>query len=110
MGTVVSFKENREAKIPKGPYCNGCPYHEHIGTDYLLRDLVMKDTIKGYKLDEGERFVLCPHKDNCTANCISGGVPNCRVQRVRCNYMNYQDDTEESLLWDKVKECGINNG
>lgn len=25
----------------------------------------------------------------------------------RCEYMNYTDFNEESLLWDYVKECGV---
>ncbi len=108
MGKIVNFKENKEAKIPEGMYCNGCPYHEYVGTDYLLRDLSMKDRLKEFTLEDDERFIVCPHSENCTANCISGGTPNCSVQRVRCKYMNYQDDTEDTLLWDKVKECGIN--
>ena len=109
MGKIVDFNQIREEKIPEGQYCDGCPYYEYIGTDYLLRDLKMKDKIKEFYLNKEDRWIKCPESSGCTSSCIKEGVPTCCVQRVRCNYMKYQDDHEDTLLWDKVKECGIND-
>ena len=36
------------------------------------------------------------------------GQPVCRVDRVACRYINLEDNNEDTLLFDKFKQCGIN--
>ena len=45
--------------------------------------------------------------DNCRHDCWKGENAKCKIHVVRCNYLNYTDDNEDSLLWDGCKECGI---
>ena len=83
--------------IPKGVYCydeNGmCPYHKYI------------DTISEYE-NNGNN---CQHRKDCDEVC--GTTPNnsCKTYVYKCEYMNYTDYEQESLLWDQVKECGEND-
>lgn len=108
MGEVVNLKEIKEEKIPKGRYCDNCPYYETIGINYLIRDLsIVTEELKSI-LSSKDQWKECPHSGNCTANCIRSGQPVCYEKRVRCDYLNYTDNNEDTLLHDGVKQCAIN--
>lgn len=85
-----------KSKIPGGIYCynnNGtCPYYNYVRTDRLYEN-------------NGEK---CPHRDKCDEECGTDSTNSCTVKVVECKYMRYVDECEDSLLWDMVKECGIN--
>jgi hypothetical protein len=90
---VISLKKRAMKKwIPKGMYCHsngGCKWWKYIKTIKLHRD------------------INCEHKNTCKEECWTTPKNSCQVKVCRCEYMGYTDWNEESLLWDKVKECGI---
>ena len=83
--------------IPKGIYCydeNGiCPYWKYLGLN------------ESY-LNNGEK---CEFRDACEEECGTNDNNSCVSRIVRCEYLDYTDETENSLLWDQCKECGIND-
>ena len=83
--------------IPKGTiYCYGengaCPYHRYI------------ETIKLYE-NNGEN---CEYRKTCDGICGTEPNNSCKILVYRCEYMDYTDKEQESLLWDSIKECGEN--
>jgi len=75
--------------IPKDTiYCNECKYLHHITT------IILNETNCEYAKD-------CEHKP-----CWSKPNNSCRTIVYRCDYLNYTDWEQESLLWDGCKECG----
>lgn len=83
--------------IPKGIYCYDekgmCPYHKYIKT-VLLHE------------NNGEN---CEHREDCDETCGTEFHNTCKVLIYRCEYMDYTDVEQESLLWDQVKECCEND-
>lgn len=88
-----------ENNIPKGIYCydeNGtCPYYEEVGTLYFSNKPEKKELLC-------DIFSECT-KDDPTTRCV------CPTKVIRCRYLDFTDFEEKTLLWDKVKECGIND-
>jgi hypothetical protein len=70
----------------KSPYCKWLKY---ITTIKLHRD------------------TGCEYADTCNEKYWSNSRNSCRNRVYRCEYLNYTDWTEDSLLWDACKECGI---
>ena len=68
--------------IPEGPYC-----YTSLGVEMTDRGPVIK-------------IKKCPYWEYVGP------------QRARCNFLKVDDDDEDAcgLLWDQVKECGINEG
>ena len=88
--------------IPKNTiYCDGCPYYENVGVKYICRDI-------NNPPDHEHDWETCPSSAGCTKTCWETPFSSCKSRIVRCNYMNYTDYDENSLLWDGCKECGIN--
>ncbi len=110
MASIVSMVEYKKSGIPYGSYCEGCSYYEYKGADYLLKSPEMIERVcKSLRSDENNRFIRCPYRTGCSLeDCICDGHPLCRVDRVTCRYLNLVDDNEDTLLYDKVKQCGIN--
>ena len=110
MAAIVSMVEYKTSAIPHGSCCDGCSYYEYKGADYLLKSPEMiKRVCKSLRTDKDNRFIRCPYRAGCSLeDCVCDGQPVCRVDRVACRYINYADDNEETLLFDKVKQCGIN--
>jgi len=75
-------------------YCGECPWRTHITDIYLNKE---------------EKN--CPFNDNCEDNhiCWTTAQTYCRTRVYRCEYLDYTDWNEDSLLWDEVKECGISD-
>jgi hypothetical protein len=78
--------------IPKNTlYCGNCPWRRYIKTIYY---------------NKNERN--CPYDECENSNiCWTSAQTSCRVRVYKCEYLNYTDWEEESLLWDGCKECGI---
>lgn len=79
--------------IPKNTlYCHNCKWRKYIKTITFNKD------IKN-----------CPHNNTCDSNdkCWTTPSTSCYVRVFKCEYMQYTDWNEESLLWDGCKECGI---
>lgn len=66
--------------IPKGCYCDNCKWWHHVKT---------------IKLDRSN----CGLKD-CKGKCYC-----CKIEVIKCEYMNYIDKDEDTYLWDRCKEC-----
>lgn len=76
--------------IPKGTlYCNNCKWDKYITTIKLHRD------------------TNCKHKNECNEECWTKPNNSCRIHVHRCEYLNYTDWEQDSLLWDGCKECGV---
>jgi len=94
MSEVVNInKQDMEKLIPKDTvYCHSCPWRKFIKTIY-------------YNKDEEN----CPYLLSCQDHDKCWTIPStsCRVNVWRCEYLDYTDETEESLLWDGCKECGV---
>ena len=82
-----------EKLIPNGIYCYGCPYYKYIETIQLFKN-------------NGE---ICPSRNECKEECGTTDSTSCTIKIIRCEYMDYTDYTEDTLLWDMVKECGVND-
>lgn len=88
-----------ESKIPEGFYCydeNGvCPYWKHIKTTRLYED----------------NAKLCQYRDDCNTfennECGVSPSKTCTTAIIRCEYLEFTDIDEDSLLWDQCKECNI---
>jgi len=82
--------------IPKGAYCHGkwtkkypnCKWRKYI------------TTIKMNKSN-------CEYSNECKEECWSKPNNSCYHVVYKCEYMKYIDWTQDSLLWDACKECGI---
>jgi len=74
--------------IPKDTsYCGRCKWHKYITT---------------IKLD---RNTNCKYL--CEEECWTTPQTCCRNTVYRCEYLNYTDWNQSSLLWDGCKECGV---
>ena len=71
--------------IPKGIYCDGCKWWHHIKTIKLNRN-------------------NCEYTE-CQEVCWTKPKNSCKVDIVKCDYMNYIDKNEDTYLWDRCKEC-----
>lgn len=95
-------KEEKKKLIPKGIYCdsNGeqCPWLRYIGERKL------------HAHPPSVEYKLCPESDECEEHCWTIPITYCWQSQsvVRCEYMDFTDWDEETLLWDGVKECGVN--
>lgn len=82
--------------IPKGAYCHGngakkypnCKWRKYIAT------------IKRNKSN-------CEYSNESKEECWSKPNNSCYHVVYKCEYMKYIDWTQDSLLWDACKECGI---
>ena len=90
-----------KSKIPHGAYCYGeggrddkCPYWEYVTTIIFYKD--SKNNCNSYD--------KCEDNDKCGTSFRT----SCKVDVIKCSYLNLIDKDEETLLWDQVKECGIN--
>lgn len=86
-------KLDMEKLIPKNtPYCDNCPWRKFIKT-----------------IEYNHNEKNCPYNGDCEdeGKCWTTPKTSCRVRVYRCEYLDYTDWTEESLLWDGCKECDI---
>ena len=113
-------KRIKKKKIPHGTYCHGrlvrnntggvdapemCPFWKYLGMTILHRDIAKADTIaKAYTDATGK---LCPHRATCTEPCWQTPKTQCKIRNVQCTYVHVIDTTEDTLLWDQCKICGI---
>ena len=82
--------------IPRGIYCHGngtkkypnCKWRKHIAT-------IKKDKSN------------CEYAFVCNEECWSKPSNSCYNLVYKCEYMKYIDWTQDSLLWDACKECGV---
>ena len=82
--------------IPKGMYCHGngtkkypnCKWRKYI------------TAIKKNKAN-------CEYANKCSEECWSKPSNSCYNLVYKCEYMKYIDWTQDSLLWDACKECGV---
>jgi hypothetical protein len=88
-------------KIPYGAYCYGrggrndkCPYWEFVGVKKIYEN----------SKENCEFYSICDNNEKCGTSLGT----TCEASVIRCNYLDLLDETEETLLWDQVKECGIN--
>lgn len=83
-------KKEMEKFIPKDtPYCRDCRWRKFIGEVKLHRD------------------TNCTLKDECKEVCWTTEQNSCRNLVFRCEYLDFTDYEQKSLLWDGCKECGI---
>lgn len=91
-------KEEMELQIPKNTnYCYTttenetivCPWYKFIG-------------IKKYDKTN------CEFANTCKEECWSHPLTSCKDRIVRCEYLDYTDEKEDTLLWNRCKECGVN--
>jgi len=78
--------------IPKNTiYCYDCKWWKFI------------------KVIELNRYnINCPNNDcKDKDKCWTTPSTSCRVKVCRCEYLGYTDSNEDSLLWDRCKECGV---
>lgn len=75
--------------IPKNtPYCRDCKWRHYITT---------------IKRDKSN----CEYVNECDEECWTKPENSCRDIVYRCDYLNYTDWEQESLLWDGCKECRV---
>lgn len=92
-------RRQKKKKIPKHTlYCDHCPFWQYIERTILCKD-VKNPPYPG-------KWKECEYQD-CEKGCWKTPQTSCSVRVVRCRYMKYTDEREESLLWDGCKECGI---
>ena len=80
--------------IPKGLCCHGNTRNSYC--KWLKY-------IKTIKRDKSN----CEYASSCDKICWSTPDTSCYNDVYKCEYLNYTDYTQESLLWDACKECGI---
>ena len=94
---VYSMKKRAMKKwIPEGCYCSGtgtkkypnCKWRKYCGTKKLNKD-------------------NCEFANECEGNCWTNPQNSCTHIIYKCEYMNFTDFNQDSLLWDGCKECGI---
>lgn len=78
--------------IPKGMYCSGCRYKKYITT---------------IKLNSHNCKYASSCDDGMNNACWSTPENSCRHVVYKCEYLNFVDWEEETLLWDGCKECGV---
>ena len=49
----------------------------------------------------------CEFSKECQSMTEGKGCSHCPTRVYKCEYMNYIDWDEDSLLWDECKECGV---
>lgn len=78
--------------IPKNTiYCDGCPYRHYITTVILNEN-------------------NCNYAEECEFKpCWTNPNNSCRNIVYKCDYLNYVDWEQDSLLWDGCKECGVHD-
>ena len=88
---MINIKKRAMKKwIPKGMYCYGvgyCKWHKHVGTKKINN-------------------INCELSNTCKE---SDSDCNCSYSIYKCEYMNYIDFNQDSLLWDSCKECEVKN-
>lgn len=96
-------KDEMKKLIPKGIYCDSgnerCPWFQHI------------EDRKIHAQPPSKEYALCEVSSECGENCWTTLETSCRQYQsvARCEYMDFTDWDEETLLWDGVKECGEND-
>lgn len=80
-------KRSMKKWIPRGCYCDGCKYWHHINTIRLNKS-------------------NCDVAEGCKEECWSTLENSCRARVIKCDYINYTDKYEETLLCEGIKECG----
>lgn len=78
-------------KIPRGIYCDGCPYWHFI----RVREIYKESN--------------CQWKDDCKELCGLDNSHKCKCNVIKCDYLDFIDSDEKTLLWDGCKECGVKN-
>ena len=89
-------KKEKKKWIPRGIYCHGngtkkypnCKWRKYITTIKRNKD-------------------NCEHANECSEECWSKPSNSCYNLVYKCEYMKYIDWTQDSLLWDACKECGV---
>lgn len=69
-------------------YCENCKWRHYITT---------------IKRDKNN----CKYANECEEECWTKAENSCRDIVYRCDYLDYTDWHQESLLWDGCKECGV---
>lgn len=86
-GVVEIKKRTMKKWIPKNTdYCGKCKWRKYLGI---------------YELNETN----CKYTKECLEK--HGECTKCTHGIYKCEYLNYIDKTNESLLWDGCKECGV---
>lgn len=89
-------KRTMKKWIPKGMYCHGSGTKKNSYCKW-------RKYITIIKRDKSN----CKHAKTCEDICWTRPDNSCRNVIYRCEYLKYTDFTQESLLWDACKECGI---
>ena len=100
-----------EKDIPDGPYCHAgtlCPHWRDLGVIILHRDELAAKTIAELYPEKPSVGRACDLAGECEDECWSSTFTSCKMRRIRCEYLDYTDESEETLLWDKVKICEVN--
>ena len=83
--------------IPVGNYCGECPYWHRLGKRKFHRN------------PPNITFDECPVANECSQECWTNEFTSCCSHICYCEYMDYTDKYGDSLLWEAVKECGVND-
>ena len=75
-------------------------------TQYCYNDKVECKWRKYIKTIKYHRDTKCSYSDTCNEECWTKGNNSCQIKVYRCEFLNYTDWNEDSLIWDKCKECG----
>ena len=89
-------KRTMKKWIPEGMYCYGNGTKKHPNCKW-------RKYITTVKRDRSN----CGFANECNKKCWSDASSSCRDIVYKCEYMNFIDWEQESLLWDACKECGI---
>ena len=65
---------------------------------------VINDEIKRLKTEKEKIIKECEEK------CWEQPDTQCEIIVCKCEYLNYIDREQDSLLFDSVKECGVKRG
>lgn len=108
----MQMKQRAKKKyIPHGLYCDGCRWWQFIGIKLLHRNPDELDKVIETHFKDADYPIFtekCEY-DNCSHDCWSEECYQCKERIVRCNYLNYTDKNEDTLLWDGCKECGVHS-
>lgn len=81
--------------IPEGIYCydnnKSCKWWKRLYTKRLDRS-------------------NCEFAKTCEEKCWEHPDTQCEIIVCKCEYLNYIDREQDSLLFDSVKECGVKRG
>lgn len=116
-------------KIPEGSvYCHGtlvrdertgsllapemCPWWKDLGIVVLNRRIEDAERTAEELREKGVLVRGCAvcDADGCRNECWTGGSTDCRVKTAQCLYLGIKDESEETLLWDQCKICGVKEG